>query len=103
MGAPWGLLAPSELLVQLFNSRELAAMGVVDLDAAQRAVVDTVIYRFLREHLYDGQNLNELGQELAIRIISTLGDMGKPLTNDNDTVNTLLGMGLNLQQINNLL
>ena len=103
MGAPWGLLAPSELLVQVFNSRELAAMGVLDLDAAQRAIVDAVIHRFLREQLYDGQNLKELGQELAIRIISTLRDLGKPLMNDADTMKALIGIGLNHNQIHDLL
>jgi hypothetical protein len=94
MGAPWGLLAPSELLVQLFNARELAAMGVIDLDAAQRAVVDTVIYRFLRERVYDGQTLTDLGKALAIRIISTLSDIGKPLIDHPNTRRSLADIGL---------
>ena len=99
MGAPWGLLAPSELLVQLFNARELAAMGVVDLDAAQRAVVDTVIYRFLRERLYENEDLSDLGKELAIKIINTLRDMGKPLMDSEVTRRSLAGIGLSESQI----
>jgi hypothetical protein len=94
MGAPWGLLAPSELLVQLFSAKELALMGVVDLDAAQRAVVDTVIYRFLREHLYDGQDLNTMGKELAREIVTTLRHMGKPLISGPETDRFLAEIGL---------